>query len=160
MSHNGPPPSAEKDVGRSIGTWVAGILGTVIATVIAAVVVAQITAGPGPERPRADPGGGQPTAQQSTSADSPHGKAKLYTNKDSGSAGTKLQLSGVGFAPGEDVTLLFHTSTVGHTQADDEGKFSDVSAKVPKDWPFTGQFAFIATGESSLATATREFQVT
>ena len=84
----------------------------------------------------------------------------IFLNRDSGPAGTTVAVSGKGFQPDEAITLRFHTETVGHTTADGQGKFEAVSVEVPGDWQFTGQFGFIATGESSIKSAEREFRVT
>jgi hypothetical protein len=65
-----------------------------------------------------------------------------------------------GFAAGESVTVRFHTEVVGHTETDGQGTFDSVSVEVPEDWRFTGQFSFLASGESSLRSAQREFRVT
>jgi hypothetical protein len=49
---------------------------------------------------------------------------------------------------------------IGHTGTDGQGAFDNVSVEVPSDWTFTGQFTFVATGESSVKSAQREFRVT
>ena len=131
-----------------MGKWIAGILGTVIAAVLVAVIVPWVTG---------------PAVEPSPSPKDPAqggGSVAIYLNRDSGAAGTTVRVSGQGFAAGEEITLRFHTETVGHTGADGQGRFEAVSVDVPDDWPFTGQFAFVATGESSVRSAQREFRVT
>ena len=132
----------------AVGKWVAGILGAVITAVLVAVIVPLVT---GPA------GGPSPSPNRPARGD---GSVAIYLNKDSGAAGTTVRVSGQGFAPDEEITLRFHTETVGHTGADGQGRFEAVSVDVPDDWPFTGQFAFVATGESSVRSAQREFRVT
>jgi hypothetical protein len=130
----------------AVAKWVAGILSGIIVTVLAALILARIT-GPGE-----DPGPEVP--------DQPGGPVAIYLNRDSGSPGTTVRVSGKGFAAEESVTLRFHTEVVGHTETDGQGAFDSVSVEVPSDWKFTGQFTFVATGESSVKSALREFRVT
>jgi hypothetical protein len=163
MSETGKGPGApgRSSLGTSVLKGIGGIVAAVVTAVLIAVLVPMFTGGDEPPPP--EPGGSsstQPPPSLPTTIDQPSTVAKLYTNKDSGPAGTRVRLSGAGFAPEEDITLLFHVDVVGHTQADGEGEFSEVSVEVPEDWQFTGQFAFIATGESSLKAARREFRVT
>lgn len=143
---------------NAVGKWVAGILAAVITAVLSAVLIQRLTSPGEAEQPRA--------ASHSASASAPApsrdlgGVTKIFLNRDSGPAGTNLRVSGQGFAFGEDVVIRFHTETVAHTAADEQGGFADVSVRVPTDWRFTGQFAFVATGESSIRSASREFEVT
>ena len=130
----------------AVGKWVAGILAGIIVTVVAALILARIQ-GPGDDPQPKDPG-------------RPGGPVAIYLNRDSGPPGTTVRVSGKGFAAGESVTLRFHTEVVGHTETDVQGAFDSVSVKVPSDWKFTGQFTFVATGESSVKSAQREFRVT
>ena len=151
---------ARSSLGTSVLKGIGGIVAAVVTAVLIAVLVPMFTGSDDPPPP--ETGGSsftQPPTSPPTTID-PLTVAKLYTNKDSGPAGTRVRLSGAGFAPEEDITLRFHVDVVGHTQADGEGEFSEVSVEVPDDWQFTGQFAFIATGESSLKAARREYRVT
>ena len=84
----------------------------------------------------------------------------IYLNRDSGPPGTTVRVSGKGFAAEEPVTLRFHAEVVGHTETDGQGAFDSVSVEVPADWRFTGPFTYVATGESSVKSAQREFRVT
>jgi hypothetical protein len=90
----------------------------------------------------------------------PGGEASITLSVDSGPPGTELTVSGSGFAPGETVVLYFHTRGVGRVNADGDGAFTDVDVQVPSDWQFTGQFDFIATGQTSIRTASMPFEVT
>ena len=141
---------------NAVGKWVAGILAAVITAVLSAVLIQRFTTPDKAETPTVS----------SRSASAParsrdlDGATKIFLNRDSGPAGTRLRLSGQGFAHGEDVVIRFHTETVAHTAADEQGGFADVSVRVPTDWRFTGQFEFVATGESSIRSAAREFRVT
>jgi hypothetical protein len=148
----------EEGVVNAVGKWVAGILAAVITAVLSAVLIHRFTAPDEPETPPV----ASSSASDSASAPSPKlgGPAKIYLNRDSGPAGTHLRVSGQGFDSGEEVVIRFHTETVAHTAADEQGGFADVSVRVPTDWKFTGQFGFVATGESSIKSATREFRVT
>jgi hypothetical protein len=130
----------------AVAKWVAGILSGIIVTVVAALILGRIQSpgdGPGPQ----DPG-------------RPDGTVAIYLNRDSGPPGTTVRVSGKGFAAEEPVTLRFHTEVVGHTETDGQGAFDSVSVEVPSDWKFTGQFTVVATGESSVKSAQREFRVT
>ena len=74
----------------------------------------------------------------------------LFTNKDSGATGADVKLSGEGFPPDTKVVLRFHTTQIGETRTNGEGKFSNVAVKVPSGY---GQFApqqfdFIATASA------------
>lgn len=85
----------------------------------------------------------------------------LFTNKDSGATGAEVKLSGEGFPPNAKVVLRFHTTQIGETRTNGEGKFSNVAVKVPSGYgqfapqqfdfvasasPFTGQTPFMLTG--------------
>ena len=131
-----------------MGKWIAGILGTVIAAVLVAVIVPWVTG---------------PAVEPSPSPKDPAqggGSVAIYLNRDSGPPGTTVRVSGKGFAAEEPVTVRFHTEVVGHTETDGQGSFDSVSVEVPADWRFTGQFTLVATGESSVRSAQREFRVT
>lgn len=162
---SGEPPDKDAGWGRSLANGVGGIIAAVVTAVLIAVLVPWVTGG-GTAADRLDEtpttSTAPPLPPPATAA--PEGgsrqPAKLYANRDSGPAGTKVRLSGTGFGSGEDITLRFHTDVVGHTQADDQGAFADVSVRVPSDWQFEGQFTFKASGDSTLAWAEREFRVT
>jgi hypothetical protein len=134
---------------NAVGKWVAGIMAAVLTAVLSAVLIQRFTA---------------PNESQTPTVTSPSaslgGVTKIFLNRDSGPAGTRVRVSGQGFALGEEVVIRFHTETVAHTAADEQGGFAEVSVRVPTDWRFTGQFAFVATGESSIKSASREFRVT
>jgi hypothetical protein len=130
----------------AVGKWVAGILSGIIVTVVAALILARIN-GPGDDPPPEDPR-------------RPGGPVAIYLNRDSGPPGTTVRVSGKGFAAEEPVTVRFHTEVVAHTETDGQGAFDNVSVEVPSDWRFSGQFTFVATGESSVKSAQREFRVT
>jgi hypothetical protein len=133
----------------AVGKWVAGILSGTIVAVVAALILARIQ---GPDDGPGSGGSGDPR--------DPGGPAAVYLNRDSGAPGTAVRVSGKGFAAGESVTVRFHTEVVGHTETDGQGTFDSVRVEVPEDWRFTGQFSFLASGESSLRSAQREFRVT
>jgi hypothetical protein len=146
----------------AVGKWVAGIIAGLIITVLGALILNRIQ-GPGTGS-GAGGGGSQATStshsSKTHSVDPGSQTATIYLNRDSGPAGTTVSVSGKGFSPEEAITLRFHTETVGHTAADGQGNFEAVSVTVPADWQFTGQFRFVATGESSIRSAEREFRVT
>jgi hypothetical protein len=133
----------------AVGKWLAGIVAGLIITVLGALILNWVQGQHGD----GGSGGGNHTSS------GPH-SATIYLNRDSGPAGTTVTISGKGFSPEEAITLRFHTETVAHTTADGQGQFEAVSAQVPTDWQFTGQFRFVATGESSIRSAEREFRVT
>jgi hypothetical protein len=107
-----------------------------------------------------DGGGGSDAASSRPPAST--GAADLFTNRDSGPAGTTVLLSGEGFAPGEGVVLRFHVEEIGRTAANDSGKFSNVSITIPSTLSnFAPQtFDLVATGQDSAKTATRPFKLT
>lgn len=110
-----------------------------------------------PDRPQV-PGTG--SEQDTRSPDvSPRGETTLEFSPDRGPAGTTVTVSGAGFQPGERVRIRFHTRQIADARADDDGRFQDVSAEIPADWPFTGQFDVVATGESSLRSTHEPFEV-
>lgn len=95
-----------------------------------------------------------------TPFDPGQGEVDITLSVSSGPPGTMLTISGSGFEPGETIVLRFNTEEVGRVDADGEGAFAGTSVQVPGDWPFTGQETFIATGQSSIRSATRPFEVT
>ena len=93
--------------------------------------------------------------------DEPAGEEpKLELSKKSGSAGTRLRVTGSGFAPGETIEIAFHTETMKEVQADTRGVFREVLVQVPTDWDFDGQFDIRATGKTSIKSVRAQFRVT
>jgi hypothetical protein len=87
--------------------------------------------------------------------------ANLFASKTSGPAGSKVNLSGNGFKPGEEVVFSMQTFEVGRTTADQTGAFQSVEVTVPQQLShFPGsQFAFAADGRTSIKHATAPFTV-
>ena len=92
----------------------------------------------------------------------PPGPASLFSNRDSGPGGTAVRVSGEGFGPGERVVLRFHTEQIGSTTTNSAGKFSNVDVTIPTTLSEFApqQFNLVATGESSIRTATTPFTLT
>jgi hypothetical protein len=90
------------------------------------------------------------------------GPASVFSNRDSGPGGTTVLVSGEGFDPGERVVLRFHTDQIGSTTANGDGKFSNVAVTIPTTLSEFAprQFELIATGQSSVRTATTPFTLT
>lgn len=109
------------------------------------------------------PAGPPPPVQQPPFDVPPPGPGRapdISLSPGSGPAGTSISVSGTGFAPGETVVIRFHTRELDRIQADQQGGFPALTAQVPPDWPFDGQFHVIATGNSSLRSARLPFEVT
>ena len=87
-------------------------------------------------------------------------EASISLSKNSGPPGTAVNISGKGFTPGETIVIRFHTRELKRVSADGQGTFSGESVQVPSDWSFKGQFQFIASGVTSIKSATMPFQVT
>src|SRR4051812_513969 len=51
------------------------------------------------------------------------GTASVFLNSLSGPGGSTIKVSGKGFAPNEEIVIRFHTTEVGSTTANSEGKF-------------------------------------
>ncbi len=86
----------------------------------------------------------------------------VYLSVDNGPAGTTVNVSGEGFQANERVVLRFHTEQIGTTQTNDAGSFSNVAATIPGSFSDFApqQFSIIATGQSSVRTATAPFTLT
>jgi hypothetical protein len=55
----------------------------------------------------------------------------VITGVFSGATGTRVTLSGEGYPPNARVVFRFHTTQFGETRTNGDGKFSNVSAKIP-----------------------------
>jgi len=88
--------------------------------------------------------------------------ASLFVNRDNGPGGTEVKLSGEGFAPKERIVIRFHVTEVTRIVADSQGKFSNVTVTIPSDMSEFApqQFDLVATGQSSVKTATTPFTLT
>jgi hypothetical protein len=89
----------------------------------------------------------------------PTRETAISLEKSSGPPGTELTIDGSGFAPGETIVIRFHTRELSRLQADSQGAFAGAAVQVPSDWPFTGQFHFVATGQTSIRSARMPFEV-
>lgn len=141
----------------AVGKWVAGIISAVLIAFLSAWAIGLLHPSGGST---AEPSTPPPASRPTGSRGHPSSAAEIYSNRDSGPAGTEVKVSGQGFGPGEAVTIRFHTVTVAHTTAGEQGTFDAVACSVPADWRFQGQFSFVATGEDSIRSAEREFRVT
>lgn len=114
------------------------------------------------------PGGSVGTSQTErplptpTSASPTPTSAAIYLNDESGPGGSVVKLSGEGFAPGETVTLRFHTEEVGRTRAGGGGSFSNVALTIPTSFAMFApqQFDIVATGTDSVRSASAAFTLT
>jgi hypothetical protein len=108
------------------------------------------------------PSASPPPAPSSPPPPSLPGPASVFSNRDSGPGGTTILVSGEGFDPGERVVLRFHTDQIGSTTANGDGKFSNVAVTIPSTLSEFAprQFELIATGQSSVRTATTPFTLT
>jgi len=100
------------------------------------------------------PGGGGP-------AGNPNATAGISLSVGSGRSGTKVTVTGQNFAPGEEVTLLFHVDEVGSAIVDSGGRFS-TSIRIPGSYDVFApkQFDISANGKTSSKHASRPFQLT
>lgn len=89
------------------------------------------------------------------------GTASIYLSSTGGPSGSQVNVSGTGFGANETVTIRFHTTEVGRTTANSEGAFTNVRVTVPAFYGrFAGnQFEFVASGESSIKSATAPYVV-
>jgi hypothetical protein len=58
------------------------------------------------------------------------------------------------------IIVGLHNNECARTTTDGSGVFAQVPCTVPRDCTFKGQFDFVASGTSSIKTATRPFRVT
>ncbi len=107
-------------------------------------------------------GAGSSSVEQPQIPDDPFGSAEVFLSRDSGPGGTEVNVSGEGFASGEDVVIRFHTEQIGRTTANDDGRFSNVGVTIPSSFSFAApqQFSVVATGEQSAKSAQAPFQLT
>ena len=85
--------------------------------------------------------------------------ASVFLSRDSGPGGTRVEVSGEGYGPGESVVLYFHTEQIGRTTADPDARFSNVSVVVPRSfsWAAPHQFDVVATGRAGTRSASAPF---
>lgn len=82
----------------------------------------------------------------------------ITLSRSSGPPGTVFTVSGSGFKAGERVEIRFHTRVLGEVRADGRGDFTGFQTEVP-DIPFRDQFDVVATGQSSIRSAQKPFEV-
>jgi len=73
----------------------------------------------------------------------------LSTSRGDGPSGTEIKLSGSGFAGGEVIDIRFSTEIIATAQANADGSFSNVSARIPGTFDAFAprQLQIVATGE-------------
>ena len=88
--------------------------------------------------------------------------ASVFLNRDSGPGGTEVKVSGEGFTAGERVELRFHTTDIGTTTANGDGRFSNVVVTIPGDygWSAPHQYDVVASGTTSSKSARAPFTLT
>lgn len=88
------------------------------------------------------------------------GETTISLSRGDGLSGTPVVVSGSGFAPGEQVTVRFHTEAIALARADSNGNF-EVNARIPGTFDAFGtqQLDIIATGDSSVRHARASFQL-
>jgi hypothetical protein len=138
---------------RRTTVWIAIIGSPVIAALIAAVVAwapwksSEIT-----PRETLPPGVSFP--------DSPAGEMSVYVNPTSGAGNATVTLSGEGFPGNARVTIRFHTEQFAETRTNGQGKFANVTAKIPRSFkPFAPQ-QFDIVAVSGAFSARTPFQLT
>jgi hypothetical protein len=82
----------------------------------------------------------------------------ITLSRSSGPPGTVFTVSGSGFNADERVEIRFHTRVLGEVRADGRGDFTGFQTEVP-DMPFRDQFDVVATGQSSIRSARKPFEV-
>ena len=85
--------------------------------------------------------------------------AEIFTSKESGPRGTQLDVSGQNFGAGELVVIRVDTQQVAKTRADSQGAFTNVEITIPSQFPANWQATIVATGQSSVRSATQPFQI-
>lgn len=144
---------------RELGSTTAAALGVVAALIgllTAVLGLVKLTGG------FDEPAGGSGGTSQSGRPGSTHTSASVFLNDESGPGGSVVKVSGEGFEPGERVTLRFHTEEVGRTRAGDAGSFSNVAVTIPTSFSMFApqQFTLVATGGSSIRSASTAFTLT
>ncbi|HVF75675.1 MAG TPA: hypothetical protein VM938_11555 [Acidimicrobiales bacterium] len=139
-----------------------GAIAAAAITTVGGIIVALITTGAigGDDKDSGPPSQSQPTM---TFPSIPVGtRTSLFSNRDSGPGGTRVVLSGEGFAPNEKVTFRLHVQEIGRTTANAEGRFSNVTVSIPTTYSKFApqQFDLVADGESPANHATTPFTVT
>jgi hypothetical protein len=89
------------------------------------------------------------------------GSPSVFLNTVSGPGGSTIKVSGKGFAVHEEVVIRFHTTEVGSTMTNAEGKFDNVAVVVPTSYSQFSpqQFDVIATGQTSLRSDQAPFTI-
>lgn len=91
----------------------------------------------------------------------PAGNSSIFLSALSGPGGTKINVSGEGFGPNEEIVIRFHTEEIGRTRANGEGKFANVGVTIPTSFSKFApqQFSVIASGSQSLKSARTPFTI-
>src|SRR6187401_2877419 len=85
---------------------------------------------------------------------------RIFRSRDGGPVGTKVNISGDGFAPNDVVVFTLHTIEVGRTTAASDGSFSGVQVEIPNvAGSKSMQLSMTARGLSSPVWATAPFMV-
>jgi hypothetical protein len=89
------------------------------------------------------------------------GPASISLSRGSGPSGTEVTVSGSNFAAGEEVTIRFQNDPVGSATAGSDGTFEQ-TITVPGSYDVLGtrQYVIVATGRTSIKTASRPFRLT
>lgn len=87
--------------------------------------------------------------------------ADIFLSHTSGPGGSTVKVSGENFQPDEQIVIQFHTEEIGRTQANDAGRFANVTVTIPKSFSQFAphQFDIIATGRSSISSARAAFTI-
>jgi hypothetical protein len=85
--------------------------------------------------------------------------AEIFTSKESGPRGAQLDVSGQNFDAGELIEIRVDTQRVATTRADSRGAFTNVQITIPSQFPANWQATIIATGRTSVKSATQPFQI-
>jgi hypothetical protein len=104
-------------------------------------------------------GGGTPTHDTNTGPFDPAKPADIFLSSTSGPGGSKVNVSGEGFQPNEQIVIRFHTEEIGRTQANSSGQFKNVTVTIPRSFSqFAPQkFDIVATGKSSIKSAQAQY---
>ncbi|WP_371784660.1 hypothetical protein [Streptosporangium subroseum] len=85
---------------------------------------------------------------------------EIFLSRDRGPTGTTVKVSGEGFDPGASVKLYFHTTEIGRTKANGQGKFSNVAVEIPSGYAMVAPKQFFISGSSGASSADAPFMLT
>ena len=150
------------DLTNERGSTTAAVLGVVAAFLGLVTAVLGLVPSLRPWESRPSAAGPGPVSSLHEQVEQARQPASVFLNRDSGAGGTQVKVSGEGFAAGETVELRFHTTDIGRTTANADGRFSNVGVEIPEGygWSAPQQYQVVATGRTSIRSAEAQFTLT